>query len=349
MKNFIFAFSALLMLFFSGCGHTPVRRNTMPMALPPETVSEAEGARRAEEFRKATAALTVRGIAIFPHAFIGNFENSAVIRMIKNLGFNRIYCYITSEQELTGELEEFIAAANNAGLPVELVLSQQDFYRAYRGNRLIRWAFIQYPTLKEAVEEAVDFAGSLPEGAKISGITVQFTPSLINGNNVQRSRTHLYSWNEKNYGKGGDNDMLMRQALTQAAEIAAIENLPPLTVAVQDFYHKAAADGKLSCGRIADFAKITPRVAVINSANRPSQLPVNIQSALDSAPGNCKILITVPLSGHSSMAGDRLRRRNWRDFLNSTVYLVKKTASHPACGGVIFSPLAIIEYLRLEK
>ena len=88
---------------------------------------------------------------------------------------------------------------------------------------------------------------------------------------------------------------------------------------------------------------------VFLSANRPSQLPVNIQSALDSAPGNCKILITVPLSGHSSMAGDRLRRRNWRDFLNSTAYLVKKTASHPACGGVIFSPLAIIEYLRLEK
>jgi hypothetical protein len=349
MKNFIFAFFALPMLLFSGCGHTPVRTNTMPMALPPETVTEAEGARRAEEFRKVTAVLSVRGVMVYPHAFIGNFENAAVIRMIKNLGFNRIYCCITSEQELNSELEEFIIAASNAKLPVELMLSQQDFYRAYRGNRLIRWALIQYPNLKDAVKDAVSFANSLPEGVKVAGITVQFTPALINGNNVQRSRTHLYSWNEKNYGIGGDNDMLMREALTMASEIAAIENLPPLTVAVDDFYHKAASEGKLSCGRVNDFAKITPRVAVINSANRPSQLPVNIQNALNSASGNCKILITVPIAGHISMESDGLRRRNWRDFLNSAAYLVKKSASHPACGGIIFSPLAIIEYLRLEK
>ena len=349
MKNFIFAFFALQMLLFSGCGHTPVRTNTMPMALPPETVNNAEGARRAAEFRKATAALPVRGITVFPSAFIGNFENSAIISMIKNLGFNRVYCYITSEQELNGDLEEFILAVSNAKIPVELVLSQQDFYRTYRGNRLIRWALIQYPTLKDAVEKTVSFIGSLPEGAEIAGITVHLTPHLINGNNVQRSRTNLYNWNEKNYGIGGDNDMLMRQALNMAAEIAAIKNLPPLTIAIADFFQKAVEEGRLSCGKVSDFAKITPRVAVINSANRPSQLPVNIQSALNSASGSCKIFIAVPIVGHISMESEGLRRRNWRDFLNSAAYLVKKSASHPACGGVIFSPLAIIEYLRLEK
>lgn len=349
MKNFIPAFLLLMPLLFSGCGHTPMRTNTMPLALPPEVVSADVASARAAEFRKITAVLPVRGIVVFPAAFIGNFENSRVIGMIKNLGFNRIYCHLTSERELNDELESFIIDADSAGLPVEIVLSQQDFYRLYRGNRLIRGAFIQYPDLKEAVQKTVGFAGKLPENVKIAGITVQLTPCLFNGNNIQRSRFQLYSWSEKNYGIGGDNDMLMRQAFQIAKEIAAVEGLPPLTIAVPDFFQKIAAEGKVSCGKISDIAKITPRAAVINSANRPSQLPKNIQSALDNAPENCKVLIAVPLAGHTSIDADRLRRRNWKDFMNSTAYLVKKTGSHPACGGVIFSPLAIVEYLRLEK
>ena len=253
------------------------------------------------------------------------------------------------EVDKTLEIQKFIVDADSAGLPVEIVLSQQDFYRLYRGNRLIRGAFIQYPDLKEAVQKTVGFSGELPENVKIAGITVQLTPCLFNGNNIQRSRFQLYSWSEKNYGIGGDNDMLMRQAFQIAKEIAAVEGLPPLTIAVPDFFQKIAAEGKVSCGKISDIAKITPRAAVINSANRPSQLPKNIQSALDNAPENCKVLIAVPLAGHTSIDADRLRRRNWKDFMNSTAYLVKKTGSHPACGGVIFSPLAIVEYLRLEK
>lgn len=321
----------------------------MPLALPQEMVSAKIASERAAEFRKITAALPVRGITVFPSAFIGRFENVRVIGMIKTLGFNRIYCHLTSERELNDDFKEFIIAANSAGLPVEVVLSQQDFYRLYRGNRLIRGAFIQYPDLKEAVQKTVKFAAELPENVKIAGITVRLTPCLFNGNNIQRSRFQLYSWSEKNYGIGGDNDMLMRQAFEIAADIAAVAGIPQLTLAVPDFFQKIAAEGKVSCGKIADIARIAPRVAVINSANRPSQLPKNIQSALDNAPKNCKVLVVVPLAGHTSIDADRLRRRNWKDFMNSTAYLVKKAGSHPACGGVIFSPLAIIEYLRLEK
>ena len=350
MKNFLFCSFLLVTLLISGCGHTPVRTNTMPMAVPPETAAPAEAALRAAEFKKATAALSIRGIAVFPSAFIGRFTNDQVIGMIKNLGFNRIYCCLTSEQELDSELAEFISAASANGIPVELVLSQQDFYRAYRGNRLIRGLFIQYPDLYAAVRKAVKFIqNDLPENVKVAGITVQLAPHLINGNNIQRTHQQLYSWSEKHYGIGGDNDMLMRQSLQYAAKIAAIPELPPLTIAVPDFYHRVAAEGKISCGKIRDFAKFAPSVAVVNSANLPSKLPVMVQDALDAAPKGCKILIVVPLAGHTSVESARLRRRNWKDFQNSTAYLVKKTGSHPACAGVIFSPLAVIEYLRLEK
>lgn len=350
MKNFLLFSFLTVILFISGCGHTPKRTNTMPLAAPPESAAPAEIARRTAEFKKVTAILPIRGITVFPSAFIGRFTNDQVIGMIKNLGFNRIYCHLTSERELDSELSEFITAANKHGIPVELVLSQQDFYRAYRGNRLIRGLFIQYPDLYEAVCKAVKFTqNDLPENVRISGITVQLTPHLINGNNIQRTRQQLYSWSEKHYGIGGDNDMLMIQSLRYAAKIAAIPGLPPLTIAIPDFYHRVASEKKISRGQISDFAKLTRSVAVINSANRPSQLPVMVQDALDAAPKGCKILIVVPIAGHTSVDSDRLRRRHWADFHNSTAYLVKKAGSHPACAGVIFSPLAVIEYLRLEK
>ena len=71
MKNFVPAFLLLLPLLISGCGHTPVRSNTMPLALPQEMVSAKIASGRAAEFRKITAALPVRVITVFPSAFIG--------------------------------------------------------------------------------------------------------------------------------------------------------------------------------------------------------------------------------------------------------------------------------------
>ena len=349
MKKVLFSFlSGLAVLIFSGCGHTPVRKNSL-MALPPLKTDAKVAAQRAENFKKIIRGTAIRGIVVYPASFIGRMENKTVLDTITVYGFNRIYCHLTSEQELNKDLLDFITLAAERKLPVELVFSQQDFYRRYRGNRLIRNFFVQYPDLYEAVLETVEFSRDLPENVKISGITVVLTPHLFNSNNTQRIQGQLYSWDEKNYGIGQDNDILMQQSLQYARKIAAIPGLPELTIAIPDFFHEAAMEKKLSCGTAADFSAIASRLAVINSANLPSRIPAAIDNELRSMPSGKKLLAVVKLAGHTSLNEGVLRRRNWRDFQNSINYVIKKLSPLPGFGGIIVSPLAVVEYLRQEK
>lgn len=349
MKTY-FAFPAflLLALLFAGCGHTPVR-STFPASLPPHMAESVTAAQRAEKFKSITADLKIRGIGIYPAAFAGSFTDDEVLTSISQLGFNRIYCCLTSEQEFDERLTGFLTAAAAKGIPVELVLSQQDFYRQYRGNRLIRNFFIQYPDLLEAVQEYVEYNAELPENIRFAGLTIILTPHLFNGNNTERIRGNLYRWDEKRYGIGEDNDMLMRESLEYAIKIAAVPGIGHLTIAIPDFFHEAAVEGKLSCGKITDFTAIANKVAVINSANLPSKLPGMIAGELAAAGSDGKVLAVLPLAGHISQTTGRLRRRNWDDFRRSLENLIRKSSGYESFDGVIISPLAVLEYLRQEK
>ena len=45
----------------------------------------------------------------------------------------------------------------------------------------------------------------------------------------------------------------------------------------------------------------------------------------------------------------KLRRRDWNDFCRAIDYAGKHFKKNPACGGIVVSPLAVIEFLRQEK
>lgn len=349
MKNYLTSLSfGLTLLFISGCGHTPVR-SVFPASLPPHTAETAAASARAEKFKSITAKLPLRGVALYPAAFAGSFTDKEVLDAVSRLGFNRIYCCLTSEQEFDERLTAFLTEAASRNIPVELVLSQQDFYRQYRANRLIRGFFVQYPDLCEAVQRSIEYNAELPENIRFSGWTIILTPHLFNGNNTERIRGHIYRWDEKRYGIGGDNDMLMRESFEYAAKIAALPGLGKLTIAVPDFFHEAAVSGQLSCGKITDFTAIADKVAVINSANLPSKLPGMIAGELAEAGEKGKILAVVPIAGHISETEGKLRRRNWDDFQRSMDNLIRKSTAYDSFGGVIVSPLAVVEYLRQEK
>ncbi len=346
IKIFTFLIPAVLLL--AGCGRTPLRE-IHPAAMPPYPAAEKVSSARAEALAKLLAPLKVRGAVIFPAAVYGKFTFQQLFTALKRCNFNRLYFHITSEQELDDRLAEFVSAAKKAGFAVEIVISQQDFYRRYQVNQVIRGAIIQYPSLTEAAGAVAKFSAGLPENSRPDGITVQLTPHLYSGKNVRRMYNSLYAWSEKSYGNGGDNDMLMRLALQNIREIAAIPQLPPLTVAVHDFYHEKALAGELSCGNITDFAAVAPRVAVINTANLPSKLAENIAGELKSIPQSGTLLAVIPLATHTSIDNDRLRRRNWNDLLRALDSCIASARKNPGFGGVILSPFSVVEYLRLEK
>ena len=340
----------LLTLLLTGCGHTP-SREVIPAALPPHPAEDAVTQKRAEQLKLTLAPFAIRGTAVFPAALFPNaqFSDEAIFKAIRQCGFNRVYCHITSEQELNDRLRQFLAAAADAKFPVEIVISQIDYYRRYHANQLLRWLLIQYPDLVKVAKLVTDFNESLPEDHRFAGITVHIAPHICDGKNAERMYGRIYRWQENRYGKGGDNDMLMLEAFADLRKIAAIEDLPPLTIAFPDFYHERARSGDLSVGAIKDFAAISKSLTIVDTANLPSKISKNIADELEDAPSDVRITVAIPLAHHISVDTERLRRRNWDDFIRAVAASTATSGKDDNFRGVVIGPFAVVEYMRLEK
>lgn len=334
------------LLAFVGCSTPP--RQVMPAVKPPHTAESAVGTARINQFRTITGNFKTRGIGVYPEAFRGRYTPAEIAERIRTLGFNRAYCYISSETALDEHLTGVLMELGKRSIPAEIVVFQRDYYRKNHANRLLRPFLCQYPTLQLAVQKIIGFNNDLPENVKkISGVTIIAGAHDFTTGNVERSHGQLYAWAEERYGIGRDNDMLMRQFFAELKEISAFENLPPLTVAIPDFYHDKAANGELSCGTVADFAKFG-RVMVINHGNVASQLVKRAENELKSA-GKQPLLVAVNLNAHVAEKTGGLRRRDWNDFCRALDYAGKKFAAYPGFDGMVVSPLALIEFLRQER
>ena len=138
MKYGICGILAALCLGGFGCVATP-ERPARQLMLPELQASREVQARRAAEFRQLTAKVKVRGIGI--HLFALRRQNiplNELLDRIAEFGFNRIYCYLSSEKQLDDFLRDLVVAASRRNLPVEIVLNQRDFYRRATGNKLDR-------------------------------------------------------------------------------------------------------------------------------------------------------------------------------------------------------------------
>lgn len=335
--------SALLVL--AGCSTPP--RQVMPGVVPPHTAENAVSTARIKQFRKVTANFKVRGIGVYPEAFRERYTPAEVAERIQSLGFNRAYCYISTETALDDHLTSVLRELGKRSIPAEIVVFQRDYYRKNHANQLLRPFLFQYPTLKKAVQKIIDFNDDLPEDVKkISGLTIIAGAHDFTTANVERSHGQLYAWAEDRYGIGRDNDMLIRQLFAELKAIAAFEALPPLTIGIPDFYHDKAVNGELSCGKVADFAKFG-KVMVINHGNVATQLVKRAENELKSA--KQPLLIAINLNNHTAQKDGGLRRRDWNDFCRAVDYAGKKFTAYSGFDGVVVSPLALIEFLRQER
>ena len=334
-----------VLLVLAGCSTPP--RQVMPGVIPPRTAESAVSTARITQFRNITANFKVRGIGVYPEAFRERYTPAEVAERIQSLGFNRAYCYISTETALDDHLTGVLRELGKRSIPAEIVVFQRDYYRKNHANQLLRPFLFQYPTLKKAVQKVIDFNNDLPEDVKkISGLTIIAGAHDFTTANVERSHGQLYAWAEDRYGIGRDNDMLIRQLFTELKAIAAFEALPPLTIGIPDFYHDKAVNGELSCGTVADFAKFG-KVMVINHGNVATQLVKRAENELKSA--KQPLLIAINLNNHTAQKDGGLRRRDWNDFCRAVDYAGKKFTAYSGFDGVVVSPLALIEFLRQER
>ena len=328
-----------------GCNSTPLRMEERAM-VPVNQAGKQIITRRAAALRKVLGPMKTRGAGINLSSYNHHeFPAPEIMKLVKELGFNRIYCGISSESELSEKLEQLLNAAGSAKIPVELMIRQGDFKRRFRGNALVRCFLPQFRQLPDLAEEIVNFNTSLPAGAKLAGVTVRFEPHLFTRANGAAEIPGLYYlWSSSTFGKGLDNDKLVELSMEQLKKMKAkLKNLP-LSIELPDFYPAWVREGKLSKGSVKDLAAIG-KVMLQCSGNQPSQLVTRSAAAMKEGKN---MVAVIPVAGHTSVNSGALRRRDWNDLVRALGYFVNSTRKQN-CSGVIIRPLSELGYMLLEQ
>ncbi len=346
----IFPLLAALMLFLASCA---APEPAGPPVLLPRT-DESTMRERAEVLATALAQTRMRGVWVDFEEYAPRTEEqaAAVIGKIAALGFNRIYCAITAAEQLDDPLECFIEAAAAKQIPIELAVRERNFVYTYHGNALIRVFRSSRETLPQIAHAIVDFNDSLPDEAKLAGLTVMVEPHIFTRANNDRPKDLLYAWEPDSFGIGLDNDMMMRRTFEMLDVIETTTPELPFTIGIADFYHELARDGKISRGTINDFLTLSVREARVlleNSGNKPSEALAVIANELADAETKQSILIGFSLAGHTSVATGAYRRRDWNDFTRSLEFLIGQWKNSPAFAGVVIGPFSLIELVLQEE
>lgn len=347
MKNkyFILICLSCALLLLSGCNTTPVQQAERAM-IPALPVSKELIAKRTAALRSVLEKLPHRGVGIklsaYRHTLLPGKE---IIALVKKFGFNRIYCYISSEAELSDALTDLLVTASEAKIPVELLVRQGDFKRRLRGNALVRFLLPQFRTLPDLAEEIVEFNNDLPENARIAGVTVRFEPHLFTyANGADKIPGLNFAWSINSFGPGLDNDQLVSLSIRLLGKMKSKLGNIPLTVELPDFYPAWVAENKLTRGRVKDFASVG-KVIIQCSGNRPTELVKMSAAALS---GSKNALVVIPLAEHTSVRSGALRRRNWSDFVRAVDFFIN-SARKNNCSGVILRPLSELGFMLLEQ
>lgn len=336
---------ATALIWTAGCNSTPVRQ--VECALLPFTQAEKAAVKtRAAALKKALVKLPVRGAGLTLNAYRNTHRPAQqIMSFVKQLGFNRIICYISSETELDSALEELVISASQAGIPFYLMLRQGDFKHRFRGNALVRKFLPQFRTLPDLAADITAFNEKLPSNVKLAGVTVRFEPHLFTyANGADKIPGLPYIWNHTTFGAGLDNDKLTELSLAQLRRMKKELKGLPLSVELPDFYPVWVAEKKLTRGAVKDFRDIG-EVFIQCSGNRPTELLQKSKEALKGAPDT---LAVIPLAGHTSVNDGALRRRNWEDFVRAVDLFINSTRKNN-CSGVILRPLSELGYMLLEQ
>ena len=349
MKNLLSLLAAALI---AGCAATTPVRRAVPVVKPLRLAERATVEKRIGELRLLLEPLAVRAVLCHPRAVMeSDIPLDLVFTRVRELGFNRICAHISSEKELGDPLRSFLKDSRRVGLPVELMLSQRDFFVRERGNRMLRKILPRTPELVEAVRLAARFNTALPVEERFAGITVIIEPHRFVSGSPNLPPDALFAWNEKVYGPGLDNDLIMRRTFDVLRQLPEAAGEIPVSVAFPDFLHEKAVAGELTVGSVPDFCAIKGirRIIIVNSGNRPSELLAGISNELKEAPKGTKIVIAVPVAEHPSVGAGALRRRDWRDFVRSLGYLIRNAGCYPSFDGVAVGPLAPLQFILSEK
>lgn len=343
MKNYFpistLALGLALSLLMPGCSSSEAKI-LPPIQETPEFAQNAAIVKTVFDTMKNTVAfISCDTYDVYRHA------PQELVRRMKMTGIKQ--CYLIIAERLPkhfgeNDLRQFITALKQQKIGFYLAFDPRSFYN--QGERwLIRPQHVDKNShmFSQLSQFMLLNDGSEPE-AQITGIAIILAPHLMKngaGNN------HLYAWSEKNYGIGLDNDKLMVAMVEGAKKISRIIKPLKFTVTVPDFIHIKATEGKLSTGRVEDFAGFTDQLIVMAFAPSLTQtLEKTSQHAKVAARlGIDMIPCILAHDDHYREIADSISNRPFADFAEDLQKNAAEFRGDPGVDGI-----AIIYWRGLE-
>jgi len=247
------------------------------------------------------------------------------------LGFTDAFLLFDTNSD-HATLTEFSTGLSNAGINVWLYI---DSPRLYAGDKI----------LSGMIKSTVDFCATHPE---IKGILIYQRPDLITGPAKKYTSNILFSWDDESYGKGLDNDLLMKSALDIDAKFR--KALPPrieIMQMISPFYENRIKDGSLSAGSTADFMKICSKLCIAAYFSDRFQIAENIELPLKNASAGASIFVAVRTYVDIYGGADKeqsLSNKSWFKLVKDLENIANTAKPFKSFRGIAF-----YDYYGLEK
>ena len=342
----ICVFTLFCVIFFvSGCSSPEIVRRT----LPPEEQQRLD--EKASLLAEKLKAFPVRAVTLESTRVRQEYAPDLVERIGK-MGFNRILLHLLKGEEYDEQLAAFTGFCTQAGIEVYGSFRQNEIVLRSHPNQIIRKFFADEETLSFAVAAVAGQNRGFPVEQQLKGFSVAVAPHCFTAQIQERPYNCPYTWSEKRFGEGLDNECLIGYTLQELEKVDQAVAPLPLMVQIPDFYHDLVKAGKLKKGSMKDFSDFNGRsheLILLNSGNKPSELRERVEQELQDAPGNTPVIIAIDMAPHSAVTKGELRRRDWNDFVRAVGYGAGHYSSFRNFSGIVLGPWFRLEVILEEK
>lgn len=347
-KNFyIPALLAVLMLTIVSC--RSILNTAVPVtdfaldknALVKEAQVSEKMAENAELFRKnVSSKCTECGVYISDDVVkIYEHRPKVLAARCMLLGVTDAYIYVKYDELKTYDystmLRNVVKGLHAAGIRVQAVIVDPAIY-SFKTELIAKY-----------IQQIKDFNAKYDEETKFDGISIDIQPDNFIRNSETYNYGVLYRWSNDNYGKGGDNDMLMKQCFAILEKAKQNVNQMSLAQTISHYYDTETTNGALTVGKIDNFLKYADTIRVIaNSSDRRDIWDYASQVILKSTKAQ-SVVISVKTS--KSIHGDKIRDislswKSWGKIVKDLEFVADIAGKHAS-----FRGLAFHDYEGLEK
>ena len=336
-------FSAILL---PSCRTVPTSPITMDDAVGMADINKGM-INRTAQFRQTVVKNSVRtGVVIDTKTqnFYAHTQQRLAARC-KLLGFTDAFIAVNAKsfEEHPDHLRQLLVQLHRAGIKCHASMDLNYLYHYRAGLDLNP---LSGTPAEQAIGTVTRFNG-VPEES-FDGIEAQIMPERISPDDVSGPVAPLFNWGENRFGRGGENDVVIRQTLTLMESVRQHSDNLIVTENVEHDLSDRTCEGQLSKAGINDFLEFCDRLIINPGSSDPDEIIEHASLEVENARKRHSLSIRI-------VTGDDFYSENYRklsfghkpwDTVLAELQRVCRTCRrNPAFAGLVFDNFSGFEIL----